>query len=140
MIAPVVINGAINRADFEVHAERLRMPELRPGDVVAVANLSRLKRQRSRFLIEAAGAGLRFLPADSPDVNPIENAFAKLKALLRKVAERTIAGGRSAIGRRMDLFTPAACANDFAAARCAPDGSDSALERVRRGRWCRALS
>jgi transposase len=74
-----------------------------------------------REAIEAAGASLVFLPAYSPDFNPIENAFAKLKALLRKAAERTIQGLWAAIGRLLDLFTPAECANYFAAAGDDPD-------------------
>ncbi len=69
-----------------------------------------------RELIETAGASLRYLPPYSPDFNPIENAFAKLKALLRKAAERTIEGFWTAIGRLLDSFTPGECANYFAAA------------------------
>jgi transposase len=65
-------------------------------------------------MIEAAGASLRYLPPYSPDFNPIENAFAKLKALLRKAAERTISGLWDAIGRLIDLFTPNECANYLA--------------------------
>lgn len=79
-------------------------------------NLGSRKGARVRRLIEAAGAGLRFLPPCSPDVNPIEMAFAKLKALLRKAAERTVAGLWHAIGRSLDTFTPTECANFFAAA------------------------
>ena len=67
-------------------------------------------------MIEAAGASLLYLPPYSPDFNPIENAFAKLKALLRKAAERTVGGLWNAIGRLIDLFTPQECANFFAAA------------------------
>jgi transposase len=79
-------------------------------------NLSSHKGPKVRALIEAAGAHLLFLPPYSPDFNPIENAFAKLKALLRKAAERTITGLWSAIGRIVDLFNPTECANYFAAA------------------------
>ena len=71
--------------------------------------------------IEAAGASLVFLPAYSPDFNPIENAFAKLKALLRKAAERTVAGLWSVIGRLSETFTPQECANYFSAAGYEPD-------------------
>ncbi len=69
-----------------------------------------------RELIEAAGARLLYLPPYSPDFNPIENAFAKLKALLRKAAERTLEGLWTTIGRLVDVFTPSECANYFAAA------------------------
>ena len=69
-----------------------------------------------RALIEAAGASLLYLPPYSPDFNPIENAFAKRKALLRKAAERTVEGLWTAIGRLIDVFTPTECANYFAAA------------------------
>ena len=79
-------------------------------------NLSSHKGPRVRDLIEAAGASLRYLPPYSPDFNPIENAFAKLKALLRKTAARTVQALWTAIGRLIDAFTPAECANYFAAA------------------------
>ena len=92
------------------------VPELRPGDIVVMDNLSSHKGPKVRALIEAAGAELLFLPPYSPDFNPIENAFAKLKALLRKAAERTVTGLWRAIGRIVDLFTPTECANYFAAA------------------------
>jgi transposase len=89
------------------------VPELRPGDIV---NLSSHKGPKVRALVEAAGAALLFLPPYSPDFNPIENAFAKLKALLRKAAERTVAGLWRAIGAIVDTFGPTECANYFAAA------------------------
>ena len=84
-------------------------------------NLSSHKGPKVRALIEAAGARLLFLPPYSPDFNPIENAFAKLKALLRKAAERTVAGLWSAIGRIVDTFSPAECSNYFVAAGYDPD-------------------
>lgn len=115
MIAPFVIDGAINRASFEAYVEKVLVPELRPGDVVVMDNLSSHKGPRTRALIEAAGARLLFLPPYSPDFNPIENAFAKLKALLRKAAERTVDALWSAIGRILGLFTPVECANYFSA-------------------------
>ena len=87
-----------------------------PGDIVVMDNLSSHKGTMTRQTIEAAGATLLYLPPYSPDFNPIENAFAKLKALLRKAAERTIEGLWAAIGRMVDLFTPAECRNYFAAA------------------------
>jgi transposase len=84
-------------------------------------NLSSHKGPKVRADIEAAGARLLFLPPYSPDFNPIENAFAKLKALLRKASERTVAGLWNAIGRIVDLFSPVECANYFAAAGYDPD-------------------
>ena len=115
LIARFVLDGAINRAAFEVYVERVLAPELRPGDVVVMDNLSRHKGPRVRELIEAVGARLLYLPPYSPDFNPIEKAFAKLKALLRKAAERTVEGLWTAIGRFLDAFTPTECANYFAA-------------------------
>ena len=92
------------------------MPELRPGDIVVMDNLGSHKGAGVRAAIEAAGADLLYLPPYSPDFNPIENAFSKLKALLRKAAERTVEGLWTAIGRLVDVFTPSECANYFAAA------------------------
>ena len=81
-----------------------------------MGNLGSHKGASVRSSIEAAGARLLYLPPYSPDFNPIENAFAKLKALLRKAAERTVDGLWAAIGRMVDLFTPAECRNYFEAA------------------------
>lgn len=116
MVAPLVLDGAINRHAFEVYVEKVLAAELRPGDIVIMDNLSSHKGPRVREMIEAAGASLLYLPPYSPDFNPIENAFAKLKALLRKAAERTVEGLWNAIGRLIDVFTPDECANYFAAA------------------------
>ena len=116
MIAPFVLDGPINRIAFETYVEKVLLPELKQGDIVVMDNLSSHKGPRVRQLIEAAGASLLYLPPYSPDLNPIENAFAKLKALLRKAAERTIDGLWTAIGGIIDLFTPAECTNYFAAA------------------------
>jgi len=121
MIAPLVLPGAINRDAFEAYVEKVLVPELRPGDIVVMDNLSSHKGPRARALIEAAGARLLFLPPYSPDFNPIENAFAKLKALLRKAAERTVDGLWAAIGRIADAFSPTECANYFSACRYDPD-------------------
>ena len=115
-IAPFVIDGPINRLAFETYVEKVLVPELRKGDVVVMDNLTGHKGPRVRQLIEAAGASLFYLPPYSPDFNPIENAFAKLKALLRKAAERTVEGLWTAIGKLIDLFTPKECRNFFAAA------------------------
>jgi transposase len=116
LVAPLVLDGPINRAAFEAYVEKVLVPELRPGDGVILDNLSSHKGPRVRALIEAAGAKLLYLPPYSPDFNPIEKAFAKLKALLRKAAERTVEGLWTAIGRLIDVFTPTECTNYFAAA------------------------
>jgi transposase len=116
MVAPFVLDGPINRHAFEVYVEKILVPELEPGDILVMDNLSSHKGPRVRELIEAAGAKLLYLPPYSPDFNPIENAFAKLKALLRKAAERTVDALWTAIGRILDLFTPTECVNYFAAA------------------------
>ena len=114
--APFVLDGPINRDAFETYVGRVLVPELSPGDVVVMDNLSSHKGPKVRTMIEAAGAGLLYLPPYSPDFNPIENAFAKLKALLRKTAARTVPSLWNAIGRLVDDFAPAECANYFAAA------------------------
>lgn len=121
MMAPFVISGPINRAAFETYVEKVLVPELRRGDIVVMDNLSSHKGPRVRQLIEAAGAELLFLPPYSPDFNPIENAFAKMKALLRKAAERSVEGLSAAIGRIVEMFTPQECANYFAAAGYDPE-------------------
>ena len=116
LVAPFVLDGPINRAAFEIDVEMILVPEWRPGDIVILDNLSSHKGPQVRALIEAAGARLLYLPPYSPDFNPIENAFAKLKALLRKAAERTLEGLWTTIGRLINAFTPTECANYFAAA------------------------
>ncbi len=115
-IAPWVLDGPINRDAFETYVAKTLVPEPRPGDIVVMDNLSSHKGPRVRQIIEAAGADLRYLPPYSPNFNPIENAFAELKAMLRKAAERTIGGLCDAIGRVIDLFPSAECANYFSAA------------------------
>lgn len=114
--APFVLDGPINRVAFEAYVDKVLVPELRSGDIVIMDNLSSHKGPRVREMIEAAGATLLFLPPYSPDFNPIENAFSKLKAHLRKAAERTVDGLWSVIGRVIDLFTPDECRNFFKAA------------------------
>ena len=111
-----MLDGPINRDDFETYVQNVLVPELRPGDIVVIDNLSSPKGPRVREMIEAAGADLRYLPPYSPDFNSIENAFAKLKALLRRAAERTIRALWDTIGRIIDLFPPTECANYFSAA------------------------
>jgi transposase len=116
LIAPFVLDGPINRRAFEVYLERVLVPELRVGDVVVMDNLSSHKGTQVQALIEAAGATLLYLPPYSPDFNPIEQVFAKLKALLRKPEERTIVGLWRLIGSLLDRFTPAECQRYFSAA------------------------
>jgi transposase len=105
LVAPFVLDGPINRDAFEAYVEKILVPELRPGDIVVMDNLSSHKRHMIRELIEAAGARLLYLPPYSAEFKPIEYAFAKLKALLRKAAER-VDGLWAAIGRLVDTFTP----------------------------------
>ena len=113
-VAPYVTDGAMNGAIFKAWIEQMLAPELRPGDVVIMDNLAAHKVVGVREAIQARGASLRYLPPYSPDLNPIEQAFAKLKALLRKAAERTVDRLWSAIGRLLELFPPAECANYLA--------------------------
>jgi transposase len=116
LMATMVLDGPINREAFQAYVEQLLVRELRPGDIVIMDNLSSHKGAAIRQAIEAAGASLVFLPPYSPDFNPIENAFAKLKALLRAAAERTVEALWTTIGSLIDRFTPDECANYFAAA------------------------
>ena len=90
MIAPMVLDGPINGEWFKAYVAKVLVPELRRGDIVIMDNLSSHKRSWVRELVEAAGASLLFLPPYSPDINPIEKAFARPKAMLRKAAERTV--------------------------------------------------
>jgi transposase len=119
--APMVLDGPINRDAFQAYVDQVLVPALKPADVVVMDNLSSHKGPAVRRAIEAAGANLLYLPPYSPDFNPIENAFAKLKALLRKAAVRTIAELWDHIGTILNLFTPAECANYFKAAGYEPD-------------------
>ena len=116
IVAPFVLDGPIDRESFETYVEKVLVPELRPGDIVILDNLSSHKGPRVREMIAGAGASLRYLPPYSPDFNPIELAFSKLKALLRKAAERTIEGLWTTIGHLLGAFEPAECTNYFAAA------------------------
>jgi transposase len=121
MTAPMVIDGPMNRDAFHAYLHHVLTPTLRPGDIVVMDNLPAHKGTETRRLIEAAGARLLYLPPYSPDFNPIENAFAKLKAILRKASERSIDGLWDTIGRAIDQFTPAECANYFTAAGYEPE-------------------
>lgn len=113
MTAPMVLDGPINGNWFEAYVEQVLVPTLGPGDTVVMDNLSSHKRASAQALIEKAGATIMFLPPYSPDFNPIEKAFSKLKALLRKAAERTIDGLWSAIGKLIDLISPDEAKNYF---------------------------
>ena len=112
-IAPMVVDGAVNGDVFRAYVEQVLVPELRRGDVVVMDNLGSHTLARVREAIEGAGCRLLYLPAYSPDLNPIENAFSKLKRLLRKAAERTVDGLWAAIGRLLDRFSPAECRSYF---------------------------
>lgn len=116
MVAPMVLDGPINGAAFQAYVDQVLLPELAPGDIVIMDNLGSHKGAGVRPAIEAAGASLLYLPPYSPEFNPIENAFAKLKASLRKTAARNVEDLWSTIGQIIDTFTPTKCANYFAAA------------------------
>ena len=113
MVVPMVLDGPIHGEWFEAYVCQVLVPELRRGDIVVMDNLSSHKSAVVRGLIEMAGAALLFLPPYNPDFNPIEKAFVKLKALLRKEAERTVSGLWSLIGSLVDLFHQTECANYF---------------------------
>ena len=113
LTAPMVLDGAMTGEWFEAYVEQVLVPTLVEGDVVVMDNLSSHKRARVRELIEGAGCTLLYLPPYSPDLNPIELAFAKLKALLRKEGKRTVEGLWEFLGRALDAFSPAECRNYF---------------------------
>ena len=112
--APWLLDGPINAEGFEAYVEKVLVPTLRPGDLVIMDNLGSHKGKAVRRAIRSAGAKLFFLPKYSPDLNPIEQVFAKLKHLLRKPAARTIETVVAAIGELLDTFTPQECANYLA--------------------------
>ena len=111
--APFVVARPMNGVIFRAYVERVLAPTLEPGDVVILDNLGSHKSTEVRRLIEARGARLLFLPPYSPDLNPIELAFAKLKALLRKAGERSVDELWTRIGELLDAFTPEECRNYF---------------------------
>jgi transposase len=113
LTCPLLIDGAVNGDLFVAYVEQQLVPTLRPGDVVVMDNLSSHKRAGVRQAIEGAGCRLLYLPPYSPDLNPIEQAFSKLKALLRKAGERTVAGLWEFLGGALDLFAPDECRNYF---------------------------
>ena len=111
--APCVIDGPINGESFLAYVEQVLVPTLRPGDIVIIDNLGSHKGKAVRRAIRATGAKLFFLLLYSPDLNPIEQAFAKLKTLLRKAAERTIEATWQRIGLLLPTVTSQECANYF---------------------------
>ena len=113
LTAPWVIDGAMNGDLFVAYVSKELVPTLRKGDVVVMDNLSSHKRAEVRTAIEGAGCRLLYLPPYSPDFNPIEPAYAKLKALLRKARERTVAGLETFLGKAVDAFHPQECPNYF---------------------------
>ena len=116
LIAPWVLDGAINRDSFETYVARELAPALRPGQIVVADNLSSHKSAQALALLRAQGNDLIFLPPYSPDLNPIEMAFSKLKALIRKAAVRTYHALWKQLGAVCDLFQPQECRNCFKAA------------------------
>src|SRR5438128_12081197 len=110
MTATAVFDGPIDSATFRAYVEQVLVPTLRPGDVVVLDNLAVHKQPEVRAAIEQVGASLRFLPPYSPDFNPIELAFAKLKAFLRAARPRSYEQVCGLIARALDLFTPDECA------------------------------
>lgn len=112
--APCVLDGPMDGDSFRAYVEQFVVPILRPGDVVVMDNLASHKVAGIRAAIEAAGAELRYLPPYSPDFNPIEQFFAKLKALLRKAAARTVDALIAAIADILTKVTPQECANYLA--------------------------
>ncbi len=120
LTAPLVLDGPINGLWFQAYVDQVLVPTLRKGDIVVMDNLGSHKGANVRKAIEAAGATLLYLPPYSPDFNPIEMAFSKLKALLRKAAERTVDALRDRIGALLQDFAPNECANFFAAAGYEP--------------------
>ena len=120
LVAPWVLDGPMNRDAFITYVEKVLAPTLGEGDLVVMDNLPAHKGEVVKALIEAKGARLLLLPPYSPDLNPIEMAFSKLKALLRKAAERTMASLWDRIGEVLDAFTPEECANYIVHAGYAP--------------------
>ena len=118
--APCVLDGPINGLSFTAWVEQFLVPTLAPGDIVIMDNLGSHKGAAVRQAIRSAGAKLLFLPPYSPDLNPIEQVFAKLKLLLRKAAERSVDATWQRIGTLLDAFPPQECANYFRNSGYAP--------------------
>jgi len=116
VVAPWVISGAMDRDAFDTYIEKVLIPELEPGSVVILDNLATHKSEAAAQMLKTHGCWFLFLPAYSPDLNPIEMAFSKLKAHLRRIGARTFDQLIEAIGEICDLFTPDECWNFFKAA------------------------
>ena len=121
LTAPMIVDGAMTGDAFTAYAETFLAPTLAPGDIVLLDNLPAHKVSGARAAIERAGASLMFLPPYSPDFNPIEQVFAKIKALLRKAAARTVDALEAAIASALDAFLPDECANYFTNSGYEPD-------------------
>jgi putative transposase len=119
--APWVLDCPINAERFLVYVEKVLAPTLLPGDMVVVDNLASHRRPDIRAAIRNVGAKLFFLPKYSPDLNPIEQVFSKLKHLLRKAAARTETAVTTAIGELLATYTPEECSNYFRNAGYAPN-------------------
>ena len=124
--APWLLDAPIDGETFRTYVEEVLVPTLRPGDIVVMDNLGSHKGAAVRRLIRSAGAKLFFLPKYSPDLNPIEQVFAKLKILLRKAAERTVEATWRRIGALLKAFSPQECANYFTNAGYASGGRSGA--------------
>lgn len=111
LTAPWVIDTPMNKRIFEAYVETQLAPTLKPGDMVILDNLPSHKSEKAKAILKARGAWFLFLPSYSPDLNPIEMAFAKLKAHLRKAEARTIEALWKAVGSICDLYTPSECWN-----------------------------
>ncbi|KPH87058.1 putative transposase [Komagataeibacter intermedius AF2] len=109
--APCVLDGPINGHSFLAYVEQFLVPTLKPGDIVVLDNLGSHKGDAARKAIRAVGAKMIFLPPYSPDLNPIEQVFAKLKTLLRKAAERSVETTWKRIGSLIKCFSAQECAN-----------------------------
>jgi putative transposase len=109
--APCLFDGPVNGERFRAYVEQFLAPTLKPNDIVALDNLGSHKGNAVRQAIKAAGARLLFLPKYSPDLNPIEQVFAKLKTLMRKAAPRTLEAVSDAIAQALTQFAPQECAN-----------------------------
>ena len=116
LTAPMVLDGPLNGESFRAWVRQCLLPTLRPGDVVVMDNLAAHKVSGIRQAIESCGAELFYLPPYSPDLNPIEFAFSKLKSLLRKAAARTVRSLWKTVGNSLRAFTPDECHHFFKAA------------------------
>lgn len=113
LTAPLVVDGPIDGRLFLAYVRQHLAPTLRPGDIVVLDNLSSHKVAGVRQAIEGVGAQVAYLPPDSPDFNPLEQVFAKLKSLVRSAKQRTVEGLWNLLGQLLDRFPPAECRNYF---------------------------